>query len=106
MADLKNQHFVPRCLFKPFTSRQEGKAINLYNIRHQKLVDDRAAGAGGARHARRAAGGEAPVYRRWWLWTTVAAVVVVGAGVGLGIGLTRTPAAPSVATQDGTFHPF
>lgn len=47
-----------------------------------------------------------PVYRRWWLWTTVAAVVVVGAGVGLGIGLTRTPAAPSVATQDGTFHPF
>jgi hypothetical protein len=40
MADLKNQHFVPRCLFKPFTSRQEGKAINLYNIRHQKLVEN------------------------------------------------------------------
>ena len=47
-----------------------------------------------------------PVYKRWWLWTTVAAVVVVGAGVGLGIGLTRTPAAPAAATQDGTFHPF
>jgi tetratricopeptide (TPR) repeat protein len=47
-----------------------------------------------------------PVYRRWWLWTTVAAVVVVGVGVGLGVGLTRTPAAPSVSTSDGTFHPF
>ncbi len=35
-----------------------------------------------------------PIYRRWWLWTTVAGVVVVGAGVGLAIGLTR-PSSPS-----------
>src|SRR5262249_47039491 len=28
-----------------------------------------------------------PVYRRWWLWTGVAAVVVVAAGVGIGVGL-------------------
>jgi iron complex outermembrane receptor protein len=30
-----------------------------------------------------------PLYRRWWLWTAVAGVVVVGAGVGLAVGLTR-----------------
>jgi tetratricopeptide (TPR) repeat protein len=30
-----------------------------------------------------------PVSRRWWLWTTVAGVVVVGAGVGLAVALTR-----------------
>jgi tetratricopeptide (TPR) repeat protein len=35
-----------------------------------------------------------PLYRRWWLWTAVAGVVVVGAGVGLAIGLTR-PSPPS-----------
>jgi tetratricopeptide (TPR) repeat protein len=46
-----------------------------------------------------------PVYKRWWLWTTVA-VVAAGAGVGLGLGLTRTPPAPSAATQDGTLHLF
>jgi hypothetical protein len=28
-----------------------------------------------------------PIYKRWWLWTTVAAVAVVGVGVGLGVGL-------------------
>jgi tetratricopeptide (TPR) repeat protein len=47
-----------------------------------------------------------PVYKRWWLWTGVAAVVVVGLGVGLGVGLSQTPAAPSASTTDGTFHPF
>jgi tetratricopeptide (TPR) repeat protein len=47
-----------------------------------------------------------PVYKRWWLWTTVGVVVAAGVGVGLGIGLTRTPGPPVVATQDGTFHPF
>ena len=31
-----------------------------------------------------------PVYKRWWLWTTVAGVVVVGVAVGLGVGLTQT----------------
>lgn len=29
-----------------------------------------------------------PLYKKWWLWTTVGAVVVVGVGVGLGVGLT------------------
>jgi tetratricopeptide (TPR) repeat protein len=33
-----------------------------------------------------------PIYRRWWLWTTlvgVAAVVAIGVGVGVGVGLTQ-----------------
>ena len=47
-----------------------------------------------------------PVYKRWWLWTTVGVVVAAGVGVGLGLALTRTPAAPTATTQDGTFHPF
>lgn len=38
MAEHKNQHFVPRCHFKPFTSGQEGKAINLFNIRQAKTI--------------------------------------------------------------------
>ncbi|HZS39853.1 MAG TPA: tetratricopeptide repeat protein [Polyangia bacterium] len=29
-----------------------------------------------------------PIYKRWWLWTTVAVVAAVGVGVGLGVGLT------------------
>lgn len=36
-----------------------------------------------------------PLYRRWWLWTTVGAVVVVGIGVGLAVGLTRSSAPPA-----------
>jgi hypothetical protein len=32
MASYKNQHFVPRCHFKPFTYEGAGKAINLINI--------------------------------------------------------------------------
>lgn len=32
MADNKNQHFVPRCHFRPFTVDGEGRAINLYNL--------------------------------------------------------------------------
>jgi uncharacterized protein DUF4238 len=39
MPDLKNQHFVPRCLLKPFTREGLGRAINLYNIRRDKLID-------------------------------------------------------------------
>jgi hypothetical protein len=39
MAKLKNQHFVPRCLLKPFTYQSEGRAINLYNIRRDKLIE-------------------------------------------------------------------
>ncbi len=33
-----------------------------------------------------------PVYRRWWLWTIVAAVVVVGVAVGVGVALSSSPA--------------
>ena len=32
MPSHKNQHFVPRCYFKPFSLDSEGRAINLYNI--------------------------------------------------------------------------
>lgn len=38
MASYKNQHYVPRCLFKPFTLDANGKAINLYNIRSEKFI--------------------------------------------------------------------
>lgn len=38
MADHKNQHFVPRILLKPFSLNGEGKAINLYNIRGDRLI--------------------------------------------------------------------
>jgi tetratricopeptide (TPR) repeat protein len=47
-----------------------------------------------------------PLYKRWWLWTLVGGAVVVGAGVGLALGLTHQPGAPTASTQDGTFHPF
>ncbi len=30
-----------------------------------------------------------PLYKRWWLWTTVAVVVVAGAGVGVGVALAQ-----------------
>ena len=33
-----------------------------------------------------------PIYKKWWLWTTIG-VVVVGAGLGLGLGL-GLPRAP------------
>ena len=44
-----------------------------------------------------------PVYKKWWLWTAVG-VVAAGAAVGLGVGLTRTPAAPTANTDFGTFR--
>jgi hypothetical protein len=48
-----------------------------------------------------------PVYKRWWLWTTVGAVVVAGVGIGLGVGLSQSaPGAPMAATSEGTFTPF
>jgi len=31
-----------------------------------------------------------PVYKKWWLWTTLGVVVAVGVGVGLGVGLTQS----------------
>jgi hypothetical protein len=39
MSSYKNQHYVPRCLFKPFTLGAEGKAINLYNIRSVRFIE-------------------------------------------------------------------
>jgi hypothetical protein len=39
MPGLKNQHFVPRCLLKPFTHQGEGRAINLYNIGRDRLIE-------------------------------------------------------------------
>jgi hypothetical protein len=38
MPNLKNQHFVPRCLLKPFSHMGEGRSINLYNIRQDRLI--------------------------------------------------------------------
>jgi tetratricopeptide (TPR) repeat protein len=43
-----------------------------------------------------------PVYKKWWLWTTVGVVVVgVGLGVGLGLGLRST--APSTHFSGAAF---
>jgi hypothetical protein len=38
MPALKNQHFVPKCVLKPFTLNGEGRSINLYNIRHDRAI--------------------------------------------------------------------
>jgi hypothetical protein len=38
MPDKKNQHFVPRCHFKPFTLDEGGKAINLYTSVQRLLI--------------------------------------------------------------------
>jgi len=38
MASNKNQHFVPRCYLRPFTTAQSDRAINLYNIDRQKVI--------------------------------------------------------------------
>jgi tetratricopeptide (TPR) repeat protein len=43
-----------------------------------------------------------PVYKQWWLWTTVG--VVVGLGVGLGVGLTRPTHYPASSPSDGTIQ--
>ena len=40
MADHKNQHFVPRCVLKPFTLNNEDRAINLYTLRADRLVEN------------------------------------------------------------------
>jgi tetratricopeptide (TPR) repeat protein len=44
-----------------------------------------------------------PVYKRWWLWTTVGLVVAAGVGVGLGVGLTQN-ATPEPTTDLGVFE--
>jgi hypothetical protein len=38
MPNNKNQHFVPRAHFKPFSIMREGKAINLVNIEAQRAI--------------------------------------------------------------------
>jgi hypothetical protein len=38
MPDYKNQHFVPRCVLRPFSLNGEGKAINLYTFGQKRLV--------------------------------------------------------------------
>jgi hypothetical protein len=38
MANNKNQHFVPRCHFKPFTSNEEGAAIHLFNLEREIVI--------------------------------------------------------------------
>lgn len=39
MADNKNQHFVPKCHFKPFSLNNEGKSINVYNHKLDKAIE-------------------------------------------------------------------
>ena len=50
MPDHKNQHFVPRVLLRPFTKKAEGKSINLYNIRADRLIPDAPVKGQCARH--------------------------------------------------------
>lgn len=40
MASNKNQHFVPRCLLRPFTRDEAGRAINIFNIDRELLIHD------------------------------------------------------------------
>jgi tetratricopeptide (TPR) repeat protein len=37
---------------------------------------------------------EKPIYRRWWLWTSIAAVVVAGVAVGVGVGVGTSQSGP------------
>jgi len=38
MASNKNQHFVPRCYLRPFTSDENKKTINLFNTDREKTI--------------------------------------------------------------------
>jgi hypothetical protein len=38
MPNNKNQHYVPRCLLKPFTLNREGLAINVFNIARRRAI--------------------------------------------------------------------
>lgn len=40
VASNKNQHFVPRCHFKPFTLQGEGRAIQVANLDRMKTIQD------------------------------------------------------------------
>jgi tetratricopeptide (TPR) repeat protein len=45
-----------------------------------------------------------PVYKKWWLWTTLVLVVGAGVGVGLGLALTQDYSYPKTTTDLGTFR--
>lgn len=38
MADNKNQHFVPKCHFRPFTRDGEGKSVNVVNLDRRAAI--------------------------------------------------------------------
>jgi hypothetical protein len=40
MADHKNQHFVPRSALKPFTLNADGLAINVFNIKRHRAIQN------------------------------------------------------------------
>jgi len=40
MPENKNQHFVPRCALKPFSLDGAGLAINLFNIRRARAIQN------------------------------------------------------------------
>lgn len=42
MATNKNQHFVPRCHLRPFTQGEEGKAIRIFNIDREHVIENAA----------------------------------------------------------------
>jgi tetratricopeptide (TPR) repeat protein len=48
---------------------------------------------------------KSPIYKRWWLWTTVG-VVAAGAAAGVAIAATRPAAVnyPAVTSTNGTLH--
>ena len=39
MAPNKNQHYVPQCYLKSFSSMENNTLISLYNIKNNKLVE-------------------------------------------------------------------
>lgn len=45
-----------------------------------------------------------PLYRRWWLWTTIGGAVAVGVAVGLAVGLTPNNASGPSNTVGVTLH--
>ena len=47
-----------------------------------------------------------PLYKKWWLWTSVGGIALVGAGAGVGVALgTRRDAAMPEGLTAGTFKP-
>jgi hypothetical protein len=38
VADRKNQHYVPKCHFKPFTVDREGRGVHVFNFSAQKAI--------------------------------------------------------------------